>query len=189
MQVGDLVLLNGRVGGTDNHDYTYTSKRGRGGASSPDLCIVPASTYQAWQGVVQLHLGRQLHPDFDHRMLQQACSCVPPGAGEGGGGRAGGVSLPADWYGQVVGTAVPPKVMFSAQHAGEFIAQMQPRLGDLDAVLSKQDPSAAVHLLLSCLSHAAACSMPWVDGCNGAKQAGRLSPWNAQHMCSGTRLN
>jgi hypothetical protein len=50
MQVQDLVLLNGRVGGANNHKYTYTAKRGRGGSSSPDLCVVPAANTRRGKG-------------------------------------------------------------------------------------------------------------------------------------------
>jgi hypothetical protein len=32
---------------------TLTAKHGRRGSSSPDLCVVPADTYRAWQGMVQ----------------------------------------------------------------------------------------------------------------------------------------
>jgi exonuclease III len=201
MQVEDLVLLNGRVPGRGNSGYTCHQKRGRGGRSAVDLCIMPSVTYEALHALLQLHVGFPAAAgqegsgaaglsESDHYPLvlglpaaQGDTATTGPfgsgtqplsGVGDLWGQHEDGEYLPEGWYDFVMGSPLPAKPVWDASCAAELAANLTSVMPALDVVLECQDVQQAVSTLQRCLQEAVGMSMPWVNG--PKPPSGKLTP-------------
>jgi exonuclease III len=201
MQVEDLVLLNGRVPGCNNAGYTCQQKRGRGGSSVVDLCIMPSVTYELLHTVSQLDVGfphadgqvgdgvgglsesdhyplvlrlPHTHGDNSTSGTVDGGTQPPASACDPWGQHEDGEYLPEDWYDLVMGSPLPAKPIWDASCSAELATNLTNAMPALDAVLDCQDVQQAVTTLQQCLQQAVGMSMPWVQG--PKQPSGRLTP-------------